>query len=184
MPNDVSNNAISAALAYRTAVEDYGNFIDNTMRQFGWQTKGTDGQYSTLNAQNAFDPDRIVQFDSTGSPFIDSEAVIRATSEGQYGTTGAFAQAAQQGATQEAEAALGGRFSGFGKGSGLMSQQRQLAEQSTKAQMSGLSSQLMSGLFSKYAGLGKQYQNVAAGQAQDTAASAARRALMSSLYNM
>jgi hypothetical protein len=184
MANEVGNNAINAALAYRSAVEDYGNFIDNTMRQFGWQTKGTDGGYSTLNAQNAFDPDRIVQFDSTGSPYVDTNAIIQATSEGQYGTTGAFAQAAQQGASQEAQAALQGRMGGFGKGSGLMSQQRQLAEAATKGQMSNLSSQFASGLFSKYANLGKQYQNVAAGQAQDTASSAARRALMSSLYNM
>lgn len=184
MANEVSNNAINAALAYRSAVEDYGNFIDNTMRQFGWQTKGADGQYSVLNAQNAFDPDRIVQFDSSGSPYVDAKAVMEATSAGQYGTTGAFAQAAQQGATKEAEAALQGRFSGFGKGSGLVSQQRRLAEESTAGQMSNLSSQLMSGLFSKYSGLGKQYQNVAAGGAQDAAMSASRRALMLSLYNM
>ena len=184
MANEVGNNAINAALAYRSAVEDYGNFIDNTMRQFGWQTKGTDGQYSVLNAQNAFDPDRIVQFDSTGSPYTDTAAVMQAASGGQYGTTGAFAQAAQKGASEEAATLLGGRMHGFGKGSGLMSQQRQLAEATTNAQMSGLSSQLMSGLFSKYAGLGKQYQNVTAGQAQDAASSASRRALMSSLYNM
>lgn len=180
---DVANSAINAALAYRNAVEDYGNFIDNTMRQYGWQTKGADGQYSTLNAQDAFDPDRIIQFDSSGSPQIDTQAITAATSGGQYGSSGLFAQEAQRGAAEEAGLLTAMQSHGFGRGSGLFAQQRKLAEQQSQARMSGLSSQMLSSLFSKYASLGKTYSNVSAGQVQDSIASAARRAAMSSLYN-
>lgn len=180
----VTESAYNAAIAYRQAVEDAGNFIDQQMRQYGWTAPGADGQYSVLNAQNAFDPDRVIQFDQSGAPMVDTASIAAATRGGQYGTSGLFAQTAQQLVGQAAEARLEESQRGFGRGSGLTQQRKMAAETFAQERMGALSNQFLQNVLGRYQGLTKQFQNVSAGAAQGAAASAARRAGMTSFYNI
>ena len=180
----VSTQAMQGALAYRQAVEDAGNFIDQQMRQYGWTSMGPNGQYSVMNAQDAFDPDRIVQFDTAGSPIVDTASITAATRRGQYGPTGAFAQAAQQGAAEEARALEEGRMRGFGRGSGLTMQSRLASERATQESMGGLSNQFLQSLIAQYQNVGRAYQGTTIGGVQGGIQSAMRRAGMTSLYNI
>jgi hypothetical protein len=171
----VADNATRATMAYRGAVEDYGNFIDTTMRQYGWSMPGADGNYSVRNAQNAFDPDQVIQFDSSGKPVFDQEAVLARTRGGQYGTQGLFAQTAQAGAAREAEARLGARSRGLA-GGGLMTQQERLAETMAGEEMGQASATFLSDVMGKYMGLGKRYEDVAVAEAEDARINAAIQA--------
>ena len=180
---DTVNNATQAALAYRGAVEDYGNYIDALMRQYGWNTKGPDGQYSVLNAQNAFDPDRVIQFDSSGAPSINQAQIAQATSGGYYGGTGTLANIAKAGATEEAQAMMQARMQGLDPRSGLAKQARQQAESATQEKMGIASNEFLQNILKTYSDLTKKYQNVSAGTAQDLTSSAARRSGMLSFYN-
>ena len=180
----VSEGAYNAAMAYRMAVQDAGNFIDQQMRQYGWTAPGADGKYSVLNAQNAFDPDRVIQFDQSGAPMVDTAAIAQATMGGQYGTTGLFAQTAQQNAAQEADVMLGERMRGFGRGSGLTRQRERAAETFARERMGNVSNQFLQSILGRYQGLTGQYQNYAAGGAQGAMQSAARRASLASFYNL
>jgi hypothetical protein len=180
---DIVNNATQAALAYRGAVEDYGNYVDMLMRQYGWNAKGPDGTYSVLNAQNAFDPDRVIQFDSSGSPQVNAAQIAQATGQGYYGTSGALANVAKAGAGQEAQAITAARMAGLGPRSGLATQMRQQAEAATSEKMGLASNEFLSSILKTYSDLTKKYQNVSAGTAEDLTSSAARRAGLLSLYN-
>jgi hypothetical protein len=179
----VADNAIQATMAYRGAIEDYGNFVDQQMRSFGWQMPGQDGQYSVLNAQNAFDPDSVVQFDESGNPTFDQASILRQTSGGQYGSTGRFAEATQQGGTQEADINRTIMNRGLGRGSGLGQQAQALSEGATSGNLAGLSSELFGGLQGKYSDLAKKYQNVGGARVSDAQSNAQRLAQLMSLYN-
>jgi len=179
----VADNAIQATMAYRGAIEDYGNFVDQQMRSFGWQMPGQDGQYSVLNAQNAFDPDSVVQFDEAGNPTFDQASILRQTSGGQYGSTGRFAEATQQGGTQEADINRSIMGRGLGRGSGLGQQAQALSEGATSGNLAGLSSELFGGLQGKYSDLAKKYQNVGGAKVSDAQSNAQRLAQLMSLYN-
>lgn len=179
----VPESAYNAAMAYRQAVEDAGNFIDQQMRQYGWMAPGADGQYSVLNAQNAFDPERVIQFDSSGAPRIDTGAIAAATAGGQYGTTGLFAKTAQESASQLADIMQGQRQRGFGRGSGLTRGAQEVGQYLAQAQMGGVSQQFLQNLINRYGGLTKQYQGAAAAQAQGAMTGAGRLAGLTSLYN-
>jgi hypothetical protein len=95
-----------------------------------------------------------------------------------------FAQTAQQLAGQEANLMLGERQRGFGRGSGLTRQREATAEAFAQERMRALSNQFLQNILGRYQGLTKQFQNVSSGTAQDAATSAARRAGMTSLYNL
>jgi hypothetical protein len=179
----VADNAIQATMAYRGAIEDYGNFVDQQMRSFGWQMPGQDGQYSVLNAQNAFDPDSVVQFDESGNPTFDQASILQQTSGGQYGSTGRFAEATQQGGTQEADINRSIMNRGLGRGSGLGQQAQALSEGATGGNLASLSSELFGGLQGKYGDLAKKYQNVGGAKVSDAQSNAQRLAQLMSLYN-
>lgn len=180
----VPESAYGAALAYRQAVEDAGNFIDQQMRQYGWMSPGANGQYSVLNAQNAFDPERVIQFDQSGAPIVDTAGIAAATSGGQYGTTGLFAQAAQRGAAEAADVMLGQRQRGFGRGSGLVRGTQEVSQYGAQQQMGGLSQQFLQNLINRYSGLAKQYQGARVAQTTGATTGAGRLAGMTSLYNL
>lgn len=178
-----SENAVMAAMAYRQAVEDAGNFVDQQMRQYGWTAPDASGVYSTMGAQDAFDPDRVIQFDAFGAPVVDAAQVMQSTQRGQYGTTGLFAETAQQAAAQEADIMAGERMRGFGRGSGLSGQRQRFAETTAARQMGTLSSRFLQDLMRQYQGLTRTYQGVAAGAAQGATSAAGRQAQFTSLYN-
>jgi hypothetical protein len=163
----VADNAIRASMAYRGAVEDYGNFIDTTMRQYGWTMPDSSGQYSVQGAQDAFDPDRVIQYDTSGKPTFDLERVAAQTSGGQYGTTGLFAETAQESAAQEADVRMAARGRGFGAGSGLSRQAELAAETQAGRAMGQVSAGLFSDIFSRYGNLGRLYGDVATGEVTD-----------------
>jgi hypothetical protein len=171
---DVANNAMNAALAYRQAVEEYGNFVDSAMRQYGWTMPDASGQYSVQGAQDAFDPDRVIQYDTSGKPVFNVAETVARTAGGQYGTTGLFAQTAQESAAQEAEARAAAR--GRGLRGGVASQQERLAETLAGRQMGTVSAGLFQDVFARYGGLGKAYQQIAVGEATDAAINAANLA--------
>lgn len=174
---DVADNAVRASIAYRGAVEDYGNFIDSTMRQYGWTMPDASGRYSVMGAQDAFDPDRVIQFDSSGRPTFDAASLVASTSGGQYGTTGLFAETAQAGAAGEAAARAEYRARGLGRGSGLARQAEIGAETAATTAMGDVSAGLFGDILSRYSGLGKSYQDVVAGEATDAAIRARQDAL-------
>jgi hypothetical protein len=154
--------AVGASVAFRQAVEDAGNAVDSMMMQYGWQMPGANGQYSTTAAGDAFDPNNVLSFDDQG------KAVQTApTGMGQYGTTGLFAESAQQTAAEEAEARLAARTSGIT--GGLARQRERLSETLGAQRMGGLSAQLFGGLGQQYADVGRSYLDVLTGRAQDEA---------------
>jgi hypothetical protein len=177
------NSGLTGAFAFRQAVEDAGAFVDQQMRSFGWMSPGADGKYSILSSQEAFDPDRVIQFDESGAPRVDAQGLAQAASQGQYGTQGLFAQTAQAGASREADIALGERIRGFGRGSGLSAQRRRTAENLSTENMGQLSSKFLQGLVGQYQRVGGAYQNALAAQAQGAASSAQRLAGYTSFYN-
>jgi hypothetical protein len=179
----VADNAIQATMAYRGAIEDYGNFVDQQMRSFGWQMPGQDGQYSVLNAQNAFDPDSVVQFDAAGNPTFDQASILAQTSGGQYGTTGRFAEATQQGASQEADIRRNMISRGLGRNSGLSRQGQELSEGATGGNLANLSGEFFNSLQGRYGDLAKKYQNVGTGKVSDAQSNAQRLAQLMSFYN-
>lgn len=173
----VADNAMRASIAYRDAVEDYGNFVDATMRQYGWTMPDASGEYSVLGAQDAFDPDRVIQFDSAGKPVFGAEDAQRLAAmgaSGQYGTTGLFAQTAQAGAAEEAGVQAGVRARGLGARSGLARQAELAAETAALQNIGQVSADFFGGIMSKYGGLGKLYQDIATGEATDEAIRAAQ----------
>jgi hypothetical protein len=177
----VADNAMRAGLAYRGAVEDYGNFIDSAMREYGWTSRDASGNYSVKGAQDAFDPDQLIQYDAAGRPTFDQAALLERTSGGQYGTTGLFASTAQAGAAAEAQARAGVRGRGI-TGGGLAAQQERLAETMTQSEMGGVSGALFSDIMSRYKGLGKAYEDVRAGEVTDAAIIAGQQVEDTSLY--
>jgi len=173
----VADNAMRASMAYRGAVEDYGNFVDATMRQYGWTMPDASGKYSVLGAQDAFDPDRVIQFDSAGKPVFGAEDAQRLAAmgaSGQYGTTGLFAQTAQAGAAEEAGVQAGVRARGLGARSGLARQAELAAETAALQDIGQVSAGFFGDIMSKYGGLGKLYQDIAAGEVTDAAIRAAQ----------
>lgn len=156
----VPGNAIQAGLAYRQAVEDAGNAVDQMMMQYGWQTPGAGGQYSSIAAGDAYDPDRVLTFDDKGKAIMTMPTV-----GGQYGTTGLFAESAQETAAEEAEARLAARTTGLT--GGLARQREVLSETLGRQRMGGLSEQLFAGIGQQYGGVGTSYRNLLAAQVED-----------------
>lgn len=164
---EVADNATRATMAYNRAVEDYGNFVDTTMRQYGWTMPDASGQYSITGAQDAFDPNRVIQYDTTGKPIFDQEAILGQTMGGQYGTTGLFAETAQAAASSEAEARMAARGRNLGRGSGLSRQQELASEFAGQESMRNVSTGLFQDILGKYSGLTRAYEEVGIGEATD-----------------
>jgi hypothetical protein len=156
----VPSSALQAGLAYRQAVEDAGNAVDQMMMQYGWQMPGAGGQYSTTAAGDAYDPDKVLQFDDQGKAIM-----TMPTAGGQYGTTGLFAQSAQETAAEEAEARLGARVSGIT--GGLARQRERLSETLGAGRMGALSGQLFAGLGQQYGTVRGAYGDVLSARATD-----------------
>lgn len=156
----VPANALQAGLAYRQAVEDAGNAVDQMMVQYGWQMPGTGGEYSTIAAGDAYDPDKVLQFDDQGKAIM-----TMPTTGGQYGTTGLFAQSAQETAAEEAEARLGARVSGIT--GGLARQRERLSETLGGQRMGALSGQLFAGIGQQYGTVRSAYGDVLSARTTD-----------------
>jgi len=156
----VPANALQAGLAYRQAVEDAGNAVDQMMVQYGWQMPGAGGQYSTTAAGDAFDPDKVLQFDDEGKAIM-----TQPTALGQYGTTGLFAQSTQETASEEAEARLGSRMSGIT--GGLARQRERLSETLGGQRMGALSSQLFGGIGQQYGTVRSAYGDLLSARVTD-----------------
>ena len=156
----VPANAIQGSIAFRQAVEDAGNAVDQMMMQYGWQTPGAGGQYSSIAAGDAYDPDKVLSFDDQGKAVMTMPTV-----GGQYGTTGLFAQSAQETAAEEAQARLGMRASGIT--GGLARQREVLSESLGRERMGALSGQLFAGLGQQYGGVRTSYGNLLAAQVED-----------------
>ncbi len=180
---EVADNAIRASMAYRGAVEDYGNFIDSAMREYGWTMPDATGSYSVQGAQDAFDPDRTIQFDASGRPTGTPGSIAASTSGGQYGTTGLFARTAQESAALEAQEMASMRGRGFGAGSGLGRQVESRLETGAKESIGEVSKSLFGDIFSKYGALGKQYEGVKTAEATDAMINAQNLAMLNAISN-
>ena len=159
----VPANAIQGSIAFRQAVEDAGNAVDQMMMQYGWQTPGAGGQYSNIAAGDAYDPDKVLTFDDQGKAVMNMPTV-----GGQYGTTGLFAQSAQETAAEEAQARLGMRASGIT--GGLARQREVLSESLGRQRMGALSGQLFAGLGQEYGTVRGSYSDLLAAQVEDATA--------------
>lgn len=169
MANQVGDNAARATMAWRSATEDAGNFIDDLMQQYGWTMPSSDGKYSTMAAGDAFDPNNVMSFGSDGGATVDTARIAQQTAGGQYGGRGLFADIARGGASQEAQAIQEARGRGLMKG-GLARQQRQLAEYTSGQQMSQASADLLKAIMGQYSGVGKAFSGVKQGQVLDALA--------------
>jgi hypothetical protein len=172
MANDLTSNAAGAAMAWRSATEDAGNFIDSMMQDYGWTMAGPDGTYSTINAGDAFDPNNIMSFGEGGRANVDASKVAALTSGGKYGGQGVFADIMRSGGSEEASAVSQAMSRGLGTGSGLAKQQRALAEDITSKNAGLASADLFKKLFAQYGGVGKSYSNLYQAQIGDAASGA------------
>lgn len=157
MANEVTGNAVNAAMAFRSATEDAGNFIDNLMSQYGWTMPGPNGEYSTIAAGDAFDPNNVMQFSETGKAVYDPTKAR--TMGGQISTKGVFADILRGGATEEAQAVQDVRNRGIMQG-GLARQARQLAEDLATQKTGQASGELFNAIFGQYGNVGRAYGNL------------------------
>jgi hypothetical protein len=166
----VGANSIAAARAWNQSLTDYGNFIDQSMRQYGWTMPNASGQYSVQSAQDAFDPQTMLQFGEDGRPSFDAASLGRMGSVGQYGTTGLFAETTQMGAAREAEARMGAQARGI-KG-GLAAQQERLAETLAGRELSEVSRSMFEGISGGFGGIMSSYEDVVTAEQLDRIAAA------------
>jgi hypothetical protein len=169
--SNVTSNATRAGLEYRNAVVDAGNFIDQLFAQSGWKMPDGAGGYSTTASGDAFDPDKVIQFDDRG---VASYKMPGAFGLGQYGTTGSFARSAQETATEEAEARQQSLQSGI-RG-GLARQREQLSETLGIQRMGDISNKLIQDILSSYGNVRGAYLGTLTGGVEDTAGAAGAQA--------
>lgn len=167
MAGTIADNASAAAMAFRGATEDAGNFIDSLMQQYGWTMAGPDGSYSTIAAGDAFDPNNIMSFGSDGGATVDTARIAQQTAGGQMGGKGVFSDILRTGGAEEAQAMADIRSRGLGRG-GLAAQQQQLAEYTTGQRSSQASADLLKALMGQYSGVGRSYRNLLGAQVQDS----------------
>jgi len=164
---DLTQNAASAAMAFRGATEDAGNYIDSLMQDYGWTMPGADGTYSTVNAGDAFDPNNVMSFGEGGRANVDASAIAAQAASGKYGGKGVFSDIMRSGGSQEADAVSQAMNRGLGTGSGLAKQQRALAEDMTTKNSGLASADLFKKLFGQYGGVRKSYSDLYAAQVGD-----------------
>lgn len=151
------SNATSAAMAFSTATEDAGNYIDQLMSDYGWTMPGADGSYSTWAAGDAFDPNNIMQFNQDGTASYDPNKIM--TSGGKIGGKGIFSDILRGGGAEEAQAYEQARSRGIARG-GLAQQARQLAEDLATQKTGQASGELFNAIFGQYGGVRRAYGNL------------------------
>ena len=166
MADGIQGNATSAAMAFRSATEDAGNFIDNLMYQYGWTMPGPDGSYSTVAAGDAFDPNNIMQFGQDGHATMDMAKIAHQTAGGQMGGKGIFSDIMRGGGAQEAQAISEARGRGIAQG-GLAQQARQLAENLTTQKSGKASEELFNAIYGQYGNVRGAYGNLTQQQVLD-----------------
>lgn len=162
----VPANAMAASMAFNQAVQDAGDFIDQKFSEYGWQFPTGAGGYSSMAAGDAFDPNLVLTFDDQGKVTQNLPSVAA----GQYGTTGLFAQAAQQAAGGEAETMAATRMAGL-RG-GLARQRQEAAEFAGQQQMGQLSGTLFSAIQGQYGGVGQAYRDYLVAKTTDATSGA------------
>ena len=179
----IANNAARAGLAFAGATADAGNYIDNLMSQYGWQTPGADGSYTSINAANAFDPNNIMSFGEGGVSNINAGRIAEQASGGRFGGKGVFADVTRTGASSEGDVVSQLQSRGLGAGSGIANQQRMLAESMTDTNMGAASNDLFNQLSGQYSGVQKSYSNVESARVQDSQINADNAANNTSVYD-
>ena len=145
-----------ASIAYQDALNQARNAQNALLRQYGFVAPATGGDYSVEAAQGAFDPNTL--FDkATGG--IDKEKLASLSSTLRAGSTGLLGDINRGGASAEAEAMLGARASGIGKG-GLAAQRAQLAEAQTGGKLGAATNDFMAGIAGALSPIGGAYQNL------------------------
>lgn len=165
--SELGSNAANAALAWRGATEDAGNYIDSMMQEYGWTMAGPDGTYSTINSGDAFDPNNIMSFGEQGQATVDPNRIAELTSGGKYGGQGVFSDIMRSGGSEEASMVSSARQRGLGTQSGIAKQQRALAEDMASKNMGKASSDLFKQLFGQYGGVRRSYSNLYSAQVGD-----------------
>lgn len=174
---DLTSAAGQAAVAYQDALNQARNTQNALLRQYGFTAPATGGGYSVEAAQQAFDPN--VLFDkATGG--IDQARLKELAGGLRAGGTGILADIARGGASAEAEAALGARAAGIGRG-GLAEQRRRLAEAQTTAQTGQAQQQFLAGLGEAMAPIGGAFQRLQIAQAEAKAQEEAAKAAASTI---
>jgi hypothetical protein len=145
-----------ASIAYQDALNQARNAQNALLRQYGFTAPTAGGDYSVEAAQSAFDPNTL--FDkATGG--IDKEKLATLSSGLRAGSTGLLGDINRSGASAEAEAMLGARTSGIGKG-GLAAQRAQLAEAQTSGKLGAATNEFMAGIAGALSPIGGAYQNL------------------------
>lgn len=160
----IESNATNAAMAFRYATEDAGNYIDQVMSDYGWTMPGADGTYSTIAAGDAFDPNNVMQFGQDGKAIFDPTKIK--TSGGQIGGKGIFSDILRGGGAEEAQVIEQARGRGIMQG-GLAQQARQLAEDLATQKTSQASSEMFKAIFGTYGNVGRSYGNLTQQQVMD-----------------
>lgn len=183
MSTQIASNAARAGLAFAGATADAGNYIDSLMSQYGWQTPGADGSYTSTNAANAFDPNNIMSFGEGGVSNINAGKIAEQASGGRFGGKGVFSDITRTGASSEGDVVSQLQSRGLGTGSGIANQQRMLAESMTDTNIGGASNELFNQLSGQYGNVQKSYSNVEAARVQDSEINAANAADNTSVYD-
>ena len=162
---DYIQGAGSAAIAYRNALNQSKDTVNQLFRSYGWSMPGAGGQYSTQTAQQAFNPNTLFNI-NTGQ--MDADRMKTMAGQLSYGGRGVMADIARGGGAQEAEVAAGLQQAGIGRG-GLAAQRRALVEAQTGKQMMGAKEEFLTGLAGAYAPLGTAFQDVQGAMLADQA---------------
>jgi hypothetical protein len=177
MAIDLTSSAASAAVAYQDALNQARNTQNALLRQYGFTAPGVGGEYSVEGAQAAFDPNTL--FDkATGG--INQARLQELTSSLRTGSTGLLSDITRGGATAEAEAIMGARAAGIGRG-GLAAQRRALAEAQTAGQLGEARGQFLAGLGEAMSPIGGAFQQLQIAEAQAKAQEEAAKAAASTI---
>ena len=155
--------AVDTAMLFANATEDAGNFVDSMMSQYGWTMPGADGQYSTTNAGDAFDPNNIMSFDPQGNSTIDMSRAAKGGAGGQISNKGLFSDVIRAGASEVGEAMSAGRGRGLGRGSGLNTQSTNLAKYVSAQNLGKTSDKFFKDLNAQYGNVRRAASNTYAG---------------------
>ena len=131
MANDLMTNTGIAAVAYEDALKGARDMQNSLLRQYGFVSADAAGNYTTENAQSAFDP-RTLFRDAAPT----QEQLNTMMSNFKIGSTGALSDIMRMGASAQSDVTASARQAGFGVDTGisggLTQQRRELA--ASKAQ--------------------------------------------------
>lgn len=160
---DLLTNTGQAAIAYQDALNQARNTANMLLRQYGFVKPNASGDYTTEEAQNAFDPNKLFDLATGGLNQAALGEAVKGLSVGAGGTIGGLYKG---GADVAAEQLTAARASGL-RGGGLAAQRRKLAQAQTAGQVGQAKTSFLSSIAQGLAPIGGAWQGLQTARTQD-----------------